>query len=99
MLPDDAIHLEFNRVCLQLVTGKIPFPELTDPNVILMISRGKRPQKPRRFDVPGITAEVWTVAEKCWHEKAEERPEAKAVLQDLEWISGSGEHTESCSCF
>ena len=93
------IYLGLNGFHLQLATGQAPFSGVVDSDVMVMASSGKRPQKPRRFDVPGITAEVWTVAEKCWHEKAEERPEAKAVLQDLEWISGSGEHTESCSRF
>jgi hypothetical protein len=27
---------------------------------------------------------VWKVAEKCWNEKASERPEVEEVLQDLE---------------
>jgi hypothetical protein len=62
----------------------MPFPEDTDPNVTIMIAKGKRPPKPRRFDAPGITPAVWKIAKRCWHERANERPEVNAVLQDLE---------------
>jgi hypothetical protein len=69
---------------LQLATGMMPFPGKMDPSVMIMISKGKRPPKPRHFDAPGITPAVWKIAKKCWHEKANERPEVNTVLQDLE---------------
>jgi hypothetical protein len=72
----------------QLVTGKIPFSEHVDHNVVIFISSGMRPRKPFRFDAPGMTPAVWKIAEKCWHEKAEERPEVNTVLQHLENIAG-----------
>ena len=70
--------------CFQLVTGKMPFPEYTDHNVSVMVSKGKRPPKPFRFKAPGMTSEVWKIAEKCWHQKAKKRPEANLVLRSLE---------------
>ena len=77
----------------------VPFPEYPDPKVTVMISKGKRPRKPRRFEAQGITSEVWKVAEKCWHEKARERPEVKQVLQNLEKIANSGVCTHrACTC-
>lgn len=45
-----------------------------------MVSRGKRPQKPRDFDAPGTSKAVWKVAEKCWHNDASKRPEVREVL-------------------
>ena len=84
---------------LQLVTGKMPFPNATDYNVTVMISRGKRPQKPSRFDAPGISSAVWKVAKKCWDEKAKDRPEVHEVLQRLEKISNPGVCThKACTC-
>ena len=77
----------------------MPFPEFTDPNVTILISKGKRPSKPRRFEAPGMTPAVWKVAKKCWHEKARERPEVNAVLQSLENMANIGGCThEACSC-
>ena len=68
----------------------MPFSDFTDPNVTVMISKGKRPPMPRRFDAPGISKAVWKVAKKCWHDRARERPEVNEVLQNLENILNSG---------
>jgi len=84
---------------LQLATGKMPFPDYTDHNVAIIISKGKRPPKPTRFEAPGITSGVWKIAKQCWHEKEKERLEAKAVLQFLENLFHSGGCTRNaCSC-
>ena len=76
----------------------MPFPNFTDHNVSVVVLRGKRPEKPRRFDAPGITPAVWKVAKKCWHEKASGRPEVKKVLEDLQKIANSGKRTNK-GCF
>ena len=64
-----------------------------------MVLSDQRPQKPRRFDAPGITAEVWNISEQCWHRRAADRPKVKDVLQDLEGVASSGKHArEACPC-
>jgi hypothetical protein len=86
----------------QLVTGRMPFPELTDVNVEVPISKRNRPPKPHHFDAPGITPAVWKIAEKCWHEKANERPEVNVVLKHLENLANPGVCThepEGCSYY
>jgi len=67
----------------QLATGKKPYPELLDTAVVIKVSKGKRPPKPDPFEVPGMPQAVWKIAEKCWHEKAKERPDANTVIQSL----------------
>ena len=74
-----------------MATGKMPFPDALDFIVTIMISKGKRPQKPRHFDGSGITPAVWKVAKNCWQERAKDRPEAEQVLQDLKEIAKSGQ--------
>ena len=77
----------------------MPFPDFTDPNVTVMISRGKRPPTPRRFDAPGTSKAVWKVAKKCWHERARDRPEIDEVLHDLEKVLNPGVCTrKACTC-
>ena len=77
----------------------MPFPEFTDHNVTVLISKGKRPSKPRRFDAPGMTPAVWKIAKKCWHDKEKERPEVNLVLQHLGKITNTGGCTHAaCSC-
>jgi hypothetical protein len=96
---ESVIRPHSDHFGFQLVTGRMPFPEFTDPNVTVLISKGKRPPKPRNFDAPGITPAVWKIAKKCWHEKAKERPEVDAVLRYLEDIANTGGCThEACSC-
>ena len=68
----------------------MPFPDATDYNVTVLVSRGKRRQKPSRFDAPGISSAVWKVAKKCWKKKAGDRPDAHEVLQSLEKIANPG---------
>ena len=73
----------------------MPFSGYTDRDIAVMVSSGKRPSRPRRFEAPGITPEVWSIAKRCWHERAEERPNAEAVLQDLRQITNrNGEHVQ-----
>ena len=74
----------------QLVTGKGPYAGVQDSVVIPMVLKGKRPSKPRTFEAPGMTPAVWKIAEKCWHQKANERPEVDAVLQRLENLANPG---------
>ena len=88
-----------NRLHFQLATGKMPFPGSTDANVTILVFQGKRPPKPRRFEIPGVTPAVWKIAEKCWREKAKDRPEVNTVLQGLETIAHTGGCTHSaCIC-
>ena len=83
----------------QLATGKMPFPGYSDHNIPIMILKGRRPPKPAHFEAPGITPAVWKIAEKCWHQKAKERPEAKVVLECLENLANPSECThETYSC-
>ena len=82
----------------QLVTGKMPFTEDGDYNVVNLISMGKRPPKPSRFEAPGMTPVVWKIAEKCWRQKAKDRPEVDAVLQDLQSLADPGTCTHEASC-
>lgn len=83
-----------DRFCLKLVTGKAPFPECTDQNVIFMIAEDKRPVKPRCFGAPGMTPEVWEVAQNCWNKKPSGRLEIDSVIKSLEPLTKSGVFTD-----
>jgi len=76
-----------SMVIVELATGKPPFPEFHDIKIPAVVSKGKRPSKPRHFDALGITSEVWAVAERCWRQKPRGRPKIKDILRDLERIA------------
>jgi hypothetical protein len=77
---------------LQLATGQVPFYGSPNQNVLTMVTSGKRPQRPRRFNAPGITSAVWTVADKCWNQEAEERPDVRIVVDALKQIASAGKY-------
>ena len=93
--PETMIHPCSNRSRLQLATGKMPFHGSEDPTVIITVSKGKRPSRPQSFDAPGMTPAVWKIAEKCWHEKAKQRPKVNTVLQYLENLGNPGMNAHS----
>jgi serine/threonine protein kinase len=100
LFSESIIRPGLDCFCFQLATGRMPFPELTDPMVIIVTSKGERPLKPPHFDTPGMTPAIWEIAEKCWHRKAKKRPEANAVLKHLEKLADPGVCThelEACS--
>jgi hypothetical protein len=72
------------------VTGKVPFSEYTDQNVIVMVAKGDRPLRPRSIDASGMTPGVWEVARQCWDEDPDKRLEVNAVLQALKPLGKSG---------
>ena len=58
----------------------------TPPSCLWMVLQGKRPPEPepRHFETLQTTPAVWKLAEQCWHQNANERPEANAILECLE---------------
>jgi len=80
-----------SMVIVELVTGKMPFPDVTDLCAREYVLKGERPPKPKSFDAPGTSKAVWEVAEKCWRKKADKRLEAREALQYLENINNGVE--------
>ena len=76
------------------MTGKKPYPDSLDTAVVIKVSKGKRPPKPDSFEASGMPKAVWKIAEKCWQEKAKERPDANAILQSLRNVTNT---TGRCS--
>ena len=62
---------------LEVVTGKLPYPEYTNKDVVVVITKCKVLPRAVYFDGPGITPEVWG----CWNEEANERAQVNMVLQ------------------
>jgi len=90
LFSESIVHPGSDPPHAQLVTGRKPFPDVKDYDIITLISKSKRPPKPHSFDAPGMTPAVWKIAQKCWHQKGKERPKANAVLQSLERLANPG---------
>ena len=99
LVPESMTRPGSDYLHFQLATGKMPFPSYSEARVSIMLSRGKRPPKPLHFDAPGMSPAVWKIAEKCWHEKAKERPEVNVVLKHLENLAMPGVCTYELEVF
>ena len=81
---NSTMHRCSNLFRFQLVTGRIPFYGHNNLLVPYLVVTGVRPPKPVVIVAPGMTPQVWDIAERCWHREAQSRPDAKVVLQELE---------------
>ena len=73
----------FGMFAIEVFTGKIPFEEHKNEAVVLRISRGGRPKMPRNSQAVGLTTEIWSVLESCWHQNPKKRPMMQEVV--IKW--------------
>ena len=66
---------------LKVFTGRIPFPDANNVQVILLISKGKRPPKPAGGEALGLVPALWRLTEECWRQNPERRPDIDNVLR------------------
>jgi len=91
-----AIEVKFPRLTqnpvsqppenLQIFTGRHPFHSSTDEQVIVLLTKGLRPEKP---DHEQFTPEMWSLTKKCWDKDPKKRPEISEVLKKLESRDGT----------
>ncbi|KAG9113177.1 hypothetical protein FRC07_007814 [Ceratobasidium sp. 392] len=63
---------------IEILTGKFPFPRLSDVNVILAVAtKGLIPDRPDRLKLQSLRNERWwSLLEKCWDRDPKQRPQA-----------------------
>jgi len=83
----------FGMVAIETFTGKIPFPDISDLNVQLLVMKGKRPSKPADASKLGLSSRAWKLVGECWNKKRDKRPENLA--QHLDWPSCSNLYSMS----
>jgi len=66
---------------LQIFTGRHPFDLHSDEQVILLLAKGSRPDKPNHEQ---FTSGMWSLTEKCWNKDPQKRPDTPKVLEKLE---------------
>ncbi|KAF8211573.1 kinase-like domain-containing protein [Mycena galopus ATCC 62051] len=69
----------FACVCYEILTGKVPFSEIAnEAAIILKVIEGIRPS-----GLEMIPQDLRLLLDDCWHQEADERPTAAAILQRL----------------
>ncbi|TDL14929.1 hypothetical protein BD410DRAFT_902853 [Rickenella mellea] len=72
----------FGCVCLEVITGNVPFSELTEAAVTVAIVQNKTPQRPDRdFVEYGVDDSLWKIIESCLDTEASQRPSVVQLSQ------------------
>ncbi|KAG9092294.1 hypothetical protein FRC07_011697, partial [Ceratobasidium sp. 392] len=63
---------------IEILTGKVPFPRLSDVNVILAVAtKDTIPDRPDRIKMQSLRNEQWwALLQKCWDRDPKQRPQA-----------------------
>jgi len=73
----------FACVVIEIFTGNLPFPDLSDLNVYLVVVKGKRPPRPTDALKLGLSSGAWKLVQDCWNKKQYERPDMQYVAHRL----------------
>ena len=74
----------FAMLAVEVFTGKVPFPDMTNGSVVVQILNGKRPVKPPAAEQLGLTTDMWKFIEKCWSANPNKRPTMDEVVRAWE---------------
>ena len=74
----------FGMFATEVFTGKIPFGEQKNEDVVINILAGARPKMPGNAQDVGLTGEMWKLLEDCWHQNPKKRPAMKEVVKRLQ---------------
>ena len=71
-------------VIYEVLSGQAPFANYRDPEVVVLVLEGTRPQRPAGDEGKFFASGVWETLELCWNEQSEMRPNARNILMGLE---------------
>ena len=74
----------FAMLAVEVFSGKVPFPDMTNGVVVIQIVGGKRPIVPPAAEQLGLTTEMWKFIEKCWSANPSNRPSMDEVVRTWE---------------
>ncbi|TDL15146.1 kinase-like protein, partial [Rickenella mellea] len=80
----------FGCVCLEIMTGDVPFSELTDVAVTFAILQNKTPQRPAGNCIKyGLDDSLWNSIEACWITEPSQRPTSVQLGQYFDQRRGT----------
>ena len=71
-------------VIYEILSGKVPFAQYSQPTIMTKIMEGERPERPQGKQRELFTDEIWGTVELCWKNHPRDRLSASAVLPRLE---------------
>ena len=85
----DSDCYALGMVTYEVLSGQIPFPQHGHYEVVLGVSKGERPERPKGEESAWFVDEVWSILGRCWGPNPDDRPSINVVLQCLEEVSRS----------
>ncbi|TDL15452.1 kinase-like protein [Rickenella mellea] len=74
----------FGMVVYELLTGNIPFANLSEMQVIFRVAAGKIPRVPQNTEnLPAPRPSLWNLYQNCCETNADYRPEMAEIVKDL----------------
>ena len=65
---------------MKVFTAKVPFSGVKASEVVMRITSGKRPERPKH---PKFTNPLWTLTKRCWAGVVQDRPTIEEVIEVL----------------
>lgn len=77
----------FGMVIYEVLSGRVPFYQLTHAAAILAALQGNRPERPEGVEGVWFTDDIWRVLQSCWASQPSNRPSIEDALLHLEGTS------------
>jgi len=75
---------------VKVFTGMYPFSGFTNPVIVVKITDGERPTRPKEAYELGLTDSLWDMTLGCWGQVPAHRPTVTEVVEFLrEWSAFS----------
>lgn len=74
-----AVFLDF----VQVLTGELPFHGSYQSQVVWLVMKGQRPQKPPNAPAIGFSDSLWDFVQRCWDGERTRRPTVAEVVDCL----------------
>ncbi|KAK7041506.1 hypothetical protein VNI00_009374 [Paramarasmius palmivorus] len=84
----------YGCTALEIITGRPPFPDLLDAQVMFRVLSGRRPERPQDAWCPN---NIWDLIERCWDTNPFRRPSASVVHVFLEQLLASRETSDTAA--
>jgi len=75
-------------VVAEVMTGKLPFEEMSDSGAAHRILKGERPELPQYTEVNGLTPQLREFVQRCWHQDPTKRPTIYEVVATWKALGG-----------
>ena len=87
----------FGMLAVEVFTGKIPFVEQANQEVVFQILGGVRPKTPENAQEVGLTAKMWELIESCWLENPKKRPTiGEVVVRWRKFVDNVNDNSDVC---